>query len=726
LLFAILNLTKFPNQMKNSLLISVLCLWAVWTYGQTSYNKISRVQADQLPFDASMAPFYHGVASGDPLSDRVIIWTRITPIGNETSISGTYFIGKDTSFSTIVKKAGFNTNADKDFTVKIDVTGLEAGTTYYYYFSALGKNSLVGKTKTTPSSVTGISNLKFAVASCQNYEGGFFNAYSRIAERKDLDAVIFLGDYIYEYAPGKYSSTITGRNNLPAAEIVEIADYRTRYSLYRLDKNLQKAHQQHPFITIWDDHEVANDTYKDGAENHNFTTQGVFATRRANALKVYYEWMPIRDYANYQIYRNISYGTLADLIMLDTRDEARDKQPDNYDDEEPAGGRKMMSTVQGTWFKDKIKNSTAKWKLVGNQVLIGIYNVGFFASNLTTNSANLSSFTIAGAIVIDANTTTGVYTLAGPTDIKSVRANENNFKDDWRSYPTQRKEIIDHIANNSINGVVFLSGDSHCSWAFDVVNKPVYYPLTAAGCVPLASPDYVFNSTVGSYIGSKAVEFGTPGISSQNFDEYLGLSTSYGAQYQINNPVAGLGGANYNPHLKYVDLIQSGYFILDVKSDAVQADFYYSKIVTTSTSESFGKAIASTFNSNRITSVTTLSSGLKSTLDIPAPANPRTYVASLLGVNTYSNDNSDLLLLSVYPNPAQENVYVQLGLNINSNLKVVLYDLMGRKVKEILTATYFNAGIYNLNFSLDDVNKGNYLLVFQLNGNRVSRKLVVK
>jgi len=202
-------------------------------------------------WQADFKPFYHGVASGDPLSDRVIIWTRVTPEA-EGEVHGVWQIALDETMEQLVQSGAFTTGPERDYTVKVDVAGLQPNTRYYYRFEALDASSPVGRTKTAPAGETG--QVKFAVVSCSNFEAGYFNAFARIADRDDVDAVLHLGDYIYEYEPGRYGDTTLGRLHLPPKELVGLQDYRTRYSQYRLDPDFQEAHRLHPFITVWDDH----------------------------------------------------------------------------------------------------------------------------------------------------------------------------------------------------------------------------------------------------------------------------------------------------------------------------------------------------------------------------------------------------------------------------------------------------------------------------------------
>ncbi|WP_116126379.1 alkaline phosphatase D family protein [Lewinella sp. IMCC34183] len=269
--------------------------------------------------EADLRPFYHGVASGDPLADRVIFWTRVTPdTVDGRSIRGEWCVATDPGLEDLVQEGTFTIEGETDYTVKVDVDGLAPATTYYYSFSALGRDSLTGRTKTTPTGATA-DHLRFGVVSCSNFQAGYFNAYGRLAERNDLEAVIHLGDYIYEYANREYGNTEVWDDRIvaPDREIVSLEDYRNRYSTYRLDSDLRHLHQQHPIISVWDDHESANDSYETGASNHQPGDEGSWTDRKEWSRRAYFERLPIRETGNRSIYRTISYGDLADLIMLD-------------------------------------------------------------------------------------------------------------------------------------------------------------------------------------------------------------------------------------------------------------------------------------------------------------------------------------------------------------------------------------------------------------------------
>lgn len=449
-------------------------------------------------YDLSLKPFYHGVASGDPLTDRVIIWTRVTPEDSVAKISVTWEVSTTPDFSSILKSDTTSTSPLRDYTVKADVTDLEPNTRYYYRFKALQATSMTGTTKTAPAQAT--DSLKFAAVSCSNWEWGYFNACARIAE-KEINAVLHLGDYIYEYAPGRYGDTTIGRFNIPAHEIISLQDYRTRYSMYHLDDGLRAMRAAHPLIAIWDDHEVANDSYASGAQNHQ-PEEGDFEARKQAAKKAYYEWLPVREHP--ALYRTFSYGPLADIIMLDERLEGRTKQASRNDDPELLNeNRTMLGNEQLQWFLNQLKNSVATWKVIGNQVIFSQLDESFRPNSKSTDS--------------------------------------------WDGYPAEQKKISEFITGNKIANVIFLTGDTHASWAFDVTHDiPAYRKNPAKARV--------------------AVEFGTPSISSANWDEYYPAdSAKLGEQLYLK----------HNPHLKYVNGTDHGYTLVTLYPDKVKAEWYY-------------------------------------------------------------------------------------------------------------------------------------------------------
>jgi len=386
---------------------------------------------DDTPLPPAPEVFLHGVASGDPLSDAVILWTRAEPKGGESSIELVWTIATDPELTQTVDGGSVSTDAGTDFTVKLDVTGLSAGTTYYYRFEALGETSPIGRTKTAPSG--SVSRLRFVVCSCASLPHGYYNAYRRIADRHDLDLVIHLGDYIYEYGTNEYGDV---RPHEPEHEIITLDDYRQRYAQYRRDADLQEVHRQHPFVTVWDDHEVANDSWSAGAQNHDESTEGSWDDRLAAARQAYFEWLPIRDVPERTVQRVLRYGDLVDLIMLDTRLCCRDQVADGFGDPNLEDeGRSLLGMEQEQWLFDELSNSTATWKLLGQQVMFG----------------QLAQLNV----------------------------------DQWDGYPAARERVFAHLESEDIDDVVVLTGDIHSSWGMDLTRDPMdggtYDPATGAG-----------------------------------------------------------------------------------------------------------------------------------------------------------------------------------------------------------------------------------------------------
>lgn len=683
-----------------SSLLALCLLSATWAFGQQGFLKSDQGKSDQriprqartegleeLPFDANLYPFYHGVASGDPLEDAVIIWTRVTPENGEASIAVNWYVATDVKMANIVQQGQFTTDADRDYTVKVDVTGLNAGTTYYYGFEALDHSSLIGRTKTLPAS--SVDHLKFAVVSCSNYEAGYFNAYRAIGERNDLDAVLHLGDYIYEYGVFEYGIDDELRQNQPEDEIVSLADYRMRYSLYRLDPDLRRAHQQHPFISVWDDHESANDAYKDGAENHTEGEEGTWTDRKAISRQVYAEWMPIRGEAQ-QIYRSMRYGDLVDLIMIDTRLEGRTKQPFSIVDPDFNDYRTLLGEEQFAWFTEQLKSSDAKWKVVGNQVIFAQLNVGF-AAGFADGQPDI-------------------------TNLDSIVVVESGFVDIWDGYPAERQAIMDSIIAHDIDNVVFLTGDFHSTFAFDVTPQPTIYPNPQAFNLPTPSPTY--NPENGS--GAIAVEFATPSITSANFDENVDLATATTFQLSINGgiPVPGVGEVFYNPHMKYADLIRHGYFILDLKPDSAQANWYFVQtILEPNPTEFYAQGWYTKDGENHLNKAAQASAP-KAQQDDPTPTTPPASITGLV------QDHS-VAVLSLFPNPAQDQLNLIYALRQAGDVSIQIVSADGSEQQAALRQTGLAADIHGISLSVSDLPNGIYLIKVTANGRTAIRRFAV-
>ncbi|MDO8176731.1 MAG: alkaline phosphatase D family protein [Undibacterium sp.] len=445
--------------------------------------------------------FLHGVASGDPLSDRVILWTRATPSSavdaNDFQVS--WEVASDALFTTVVKSGSIATSAARDFTVKVDVSGLAANNVYFYRFSYDSTRSAVGRTKTLP--VGKVDQVKLAVFSCSNYPAGYFHVYAEAAKLNDLDAAIHLGDYIYEYSREGYASQdalALNRQVDPKSEIITLTDYRSRYAQYRTDADLQAVHAKLPFITIWDDHEFANDTWIGGAENHDPASEGPFSARRAAALQAYNEWMPIRlpdASKNDRIYRSFDFGNLMSLHMLDTRVIGRDKQL-SYTSYIGAGGafdsakfstdmaspaRQLMGTEQTSWLQSQLAKSSATWQILGQQVLMARMNI---PAPLVLQSINFSDYT---ALLGKAQQAPASLT---PTEkqILAQPAIPYNL-DAWDGYAVARETVLGTVKAMDKN-LISLAGDTHNTWASDLADMNGVAVGVEFGVTSVTSPGF--------------------------------------------------------------------------------------------------------------------------------------------------------------------------------------------------------------------------------------------
>lgn len=444
----------------------------------------SKPLTEQMTEQAPAASFSHGVASGDPLTDKVILWTRVTPTdATATSVEVAWEVATDSDFTSRIGEGTTTVVAESDFTVKIDMQGLDAGTEYYYRFAALGVMSPTGRTKTLPQG--DVSSVTMAVMSCSNYPAGYFNVYTEAAKRDDLDVVLHLGDFIYEYGMGGYATenaAAIGRA-LPqdnSSEILSLTDYRKRYALYRTDEGSQAIHAKAPFIAVWDDHEVANNGWRDGAQNHD-DSEGDFQERKMAALQAYFEWMPIRPASignNETIFRQFNFGNLVSLYMLDTRYYGRDKALDYADFIDPQTGqldglafqqamadptRTMLGTEQLQWLQGSMAMSSATWQVLGQQVLMGRMPLpAELLPHLSTPGPQVTALL---------NELAGIkqrIKLGDPTVTDADRARVETVApynlDAWDGYFVEREVVMGTAAQLGKNLVV-LAGDTHNSWA---------------------------------------------------------------------------------------------------------------------------------------------------------------------------------------------------------------------------------------------------------------------
>ncbi|WP_300650834.1 alkaline phosphatase D family protein, partial [Hydrogenophaga sp.] len=470
---------------------------------------------DNTPVAPAPVParFDFGVASGDPLADRVVLWTHAAPANGQSAVNLIWEVARDAGFTQVVSSGQVQATAAAGFTAKVDTTGLAAGQSYFYRFREGSNNSPVGRTRTLPAS--GVGSVKMAVFSCANYPAGFFHAYSE-AVNQGAEYAVHLGDYIYEYPANGYASqdaVALGRVSTPANECFTLADYRARYAQYRSDPDLKRLHASLPLIAVWDDHEIANDAYVTGAENHTEGAEGAFTDRVAAALKVWHEWMPVRtpDMTDLRkIYRSFDCGNLLSLHMLETRLLGRDKGVELPDLVNPATqaaalaslsstSRQMMGATQQTWLQQQMAASSATWQVLGQQVLMArmAFPVSILQALDPSNTDPVAQANGLAAItdyLTAKNTPAGLRTLTQVALLDPAINPQLGYNlDAWDGYPVAREVLLGTAATLG-KRLVTLAGDTHNAWHSD---------LTLMG---------------GAKVGE---EFATPGVSSPGLEEYL-------------------------------------------------------------------------------------------------------------------------------------------------------------------------------------------------------------
>jgi len=533
---------------------------------------------DALIYPEGPYGFFEGVASFDPTQNQVILWTRYTPTSNEDGKPKILLdVASDKDFRNIVVCESVEIDTSSDNTVYVDVKNLTSNTKYYYRFrnERTQAVSVTGETKTLPAAGQA-TEVKMAVVSCANFQAGLFNVYGAVAE-SEADVVVHLGDYIYEYGVRGYgTNNLTAtlkREHNPEGEIITIEDYRARYRQYRSDKQLQKAHQLKPFICVWDDHEITNNAYKDGAQNHQ-PNEGDYATRKMNAIQVWHEYLPARVSNNAKIYRNFEMAGIVNLMMLDTRIIGRDKQLDYNNYLTPTGlnstafltdwqnpNRSILGAEQRTWLTSQIRSSTAKWQVLGSQVLMAKI---FIPVELLMMTAQIAAGSPSPALLTQFNTlVTQLVTIktrllqGDPTVTAAERARVETVLpynvDSWDGYPVEREMIF---AAASGKKLISLAGDTHNAW---------YSQLSDAA---------------GNKVGT---EFATPAVSSPGFEAIFG-----------NTPqvLAGIeqAFALLIDDLDYLDASRKGYVLATFTNSDAQADWrFVSTLASVNTATTSGK-----------------------------------------------------------------------------------------------------------------------------------------
>ncbi len=480
---------------------------------------------------ATKLSFLHGVASGDPLADRVILWTRVSG-AEDKSLEVRWQVASDPDMTSVISRGVARTSSKRDYTVKVDAGSLPADSTVYYQFEAGGVRSPIGRTRTLPSG--GVEQVRLAVVSCAAYTAGYFHVYREIAQRDDVDVVIHLGDYIYEYGHGEYATEHAeelGRIPEPRGEIVTLDDYRRRHAQYKRDRDAQAMHQAHAMIAIWDDHEIVNDAWKNGAENHQ-DDEGKWTRRRDAAMRAYFEWMPIRNVAKSgrtRIFRSFRFGNLMTLIMLDTRSYGRDLQPDAGENVETADmqaamqdpERRMLGRRQERWLRRTLKQAAGStWQLIGQQVMV----------------VPVKSPALEPLLDLDGPSLLSREFLERMIDMS--KDNPPVLLDTWDGYPAARQDFLMDLDRYAENPVI-LSGDLHTSIAGDLIPADKEHPV--------------------------AVEFMPSSVTSPVFAEYLPERYPRAVRDAT---------MQVNPSLKYMETDRRGWLCLTVTKSECRGEWH--------------------------------------------------------------------------------------------------------------------------------------------------------
>lgn len=481
--------------------------------------------------------FTHGVASGEPGQDRVLIWTRYAA-AQDTPLA--FELSPTQDFTQIAAGGTIDASPEHDGCCKTFATGLAPGRFYYYRFVAPdGSHSDIGRTRTLPEGPA--DRFRMAVFSCANIGFGWFNAYAHAAAEGDFDCALHLGDYLYEYPPGTYPSTAEmapGRPVWPPRELVALADYRARYAAYRRDPDLRRLHQLYPMICGWDDHESANDSWEGGAQNHQPETEGPWSARKAAAARAYREWMPVSDepWAAYEI------GDLATLFRLETRLTARAEQfslgailsgktsPEDAmaaliafrEGDYRDGHRELLGLQQQAWLAKGLRRSAGAgkpWQVLVQQVLMGrLATAPGLAEGLPGDLPDyIRQRILAGAM--------------------ASRAELPLNMDAWDGYPAARARVYEAALEAGAN-LVSLAGDTHNAWAFDLDHE-------------------------GARVG---VEFGGHSVTSPGLESYV----SYLPTGTLERATVA-----HNPQLKWMDGSRRGYMAVELTPREASSEFRF-------------------------------------------------------------------------------------------------------------------------------------------------------
>jgi alkaline phosphatase D len=542
--------------------------------------------------DSAHAPFIHGVCSGDPTDSSLIIWTYIEPDADSFSMSLIWQISSDTSFTNIIQSGSIQTDSLLDYTVKIDVPSLSAGSVYYYRFLDYnGNSSIWGRGKTLPSG--NIASAKIAAMSCSSIFSGFFNAYRRIAERDDLQLIVHLGDYIYDFVDANEEVRVPNPYPVDCASRAEWID---RYKYYLLDPDLREARRMQTWYAYWDNHDIDSDS--------------------AYVKEIFRRWLPIRETPEVTqnlLYRSLKIGDLADITMLDVESL---RNIDTF----PNGEYNLMGNQQFEWATQILKNSDTRWHLMGSQKMVG-----------------------------------GWYTRGIDPGLLNLVPNDGDVFDNgsWDGFDETRNRLYDTLIVHNIDNCLMLSGDAHITMAMDLVKDP--YDSIA------------YNAATGS--GAVGCEFLPSSITRGNFDE-SGIPASLSPFFMGITLAA-------NPHHQHMEINSHGYGLIEIFLDSIVATPYYSDILTQTNIETAGQRLIMKNGTNHWERIVSA-----------------------------SNLIEEKLLVEIFPNPANDKIYVKLPESNGTVTKVLIYNSLGQLLIEKLLSQ-------SSEILVDELQNGLYYLVFE-------------
>lgn len=487
--------------------------------------------------------FVHGITSGDPLPNAVILWTRVTqkPTWTPGSMRGTPVrvkwevspqVGRSRRFGRVIRSGEVTTGPERDFTVKVDATGLRPNTRYLYRFIVLdgpakGAVSPVGATKTAPSNASMPERVRFAFLSCSNWEAGYYSTYRFLADRGDLDFIVHLGDWFYEYKTNEYTGAYGRvRRHEYDGETMTLNRYRGRHANTKTDPDLQRCQAMYPFITVWDDHESADNAYLEGAVNHTEGKEGNWHERKHASEKAYFEWMPTRVNSltdGQHLYRYFRWGKLMDLSALDLRNYRTKQNWFKQDDpNHTIGGQKQMK-----WLRDNVKNSPCLWKVIGNPVMMAPLQIPPLNPDIADFLAEKTGNPPHGVIF---------------------------NSDQWDGYQWDRYRLTTMIAQHNIKNVVAVTGDIHMSFA-----------------------NHIYEKFDGNMNGRKvAVEFVGPSITAANVDDIIYDKTHVRIPegdrlFTTVDDAIKLA----NQHVQWSQCSKHGYVVVELNKRFAQADWFF-------------------------------------------------------------------------------------------------------------------------------------------------------